>query len=159
MPTQTYIPLANITLSSAVGNVTFSSIPATYRDLVLVMNGTSSSGNPFAFLRFNGDSGSNYNYAFMYGDSASAVSSTFSSQTTGFIGNIDTGLRNNVIAQIMDYSATDRHKTTLARSDAGLVIATSGRWANTSAVTSMSVNVNTGSFSAGFTFALYGIVS
>jgi hypothetical protein len=160
MPTPTYIALANITLTSAVGNVTFSSIPSTYRDLVLVMNGTSSTGNPFAFLRFNGDSGSNYNYVFMYGDGGgAAVSTTFSGQTTGFIGNIDTGARNTVITQIMDYSASDRHKTMLARSSGGLEIATAIRWANTSAVTSMSVNVNTGAFSSGFTFALYGIVS
>jgi hypothetical protein len=162
MPTPTYTPLANVTLGSTASSVTFSNIPATYRDLILVMNGTSTSGNPFAFLRFNGDSGSNYNYVFMYGDGtpSGAVSASFANQTTGFIGNLDTGARNTVIAQVLDYSATDKHKPMLARNGGGgLVIATAGRWANTSAVTSMSVNTNTSTFTAGFTFSLYGVIA
>ena len=160
MPTPTYTALANITLGSSASSVTFSSIPATYRDLVLVMNGTSTAGS-YAFLRFNSDTGSNYSYLFMHGDGASAVSSAFSSQTQGYIANIDAGAINATLTQIMDYSATDKHKTFLSRNGqgGGLVIATAGRWANTSAVTSMSVTMNTGSFSTGHTFALYGIAS
>jgi hypothetical protein len=61
----------------------------------------------------------------------------------------------------MDFSATDKHKTFLSRNGqaAGLVIATAGRWANTSAVTSMSVNINSGTFSTGHTFNLYGVIA
>jgi hypothetical protein len=160
MPTATYTPLANVTLGTAAASVTFSSIPATYRDLILVMNGTPSTGS-YAFLRFNGDTGSNYNYLFMYGDGSSAVSQSFTSQTQGYIGNIDATVRTTFIAQVMDFSATDKHKTFLSRNGqaAGLVIATAGRWANTSAVTSMSVNINSGTFSTGHTFNLYGVIA
>jgi hypothetical protein len=160
MPTPTYTPLATVTLASSASSVTFSSIPATYRDLILVMNGSPSTGS-YAFLRFNGDSGSNYNYIFMYGDGSSAVSQSFTSQTQGYIGNIDATVRTTFIAQVMDFSATDKHKTFLSRNGqaAGLVIATAGRWANTSAVTSMSVNINSGTFSIGHTFNLYGVIA
>ncbi len=161
MPTPTYTPLANVTLGSATGSVTFSSIPATYRDLILVTNATSLVGGPFAFLRFNGDTGSNYNYVFMYGDGSSAVSSVTSSSTQGFIGNTDAAGINTTITQIMDYSATDKHKSYLARNGraGGLVIATAGRWANTNAVTSMSVTVSTSTFAIGSTFSLYGVIA
>jgi len=36
----TYTPIASVTLSSAQASVTFSSIPQTYTDLVLVVNGS-----------------------------------------------------------------------------------------------------------------------
>jgi hypothetical protein len=160
MPTATYTPLATVTLGTAAASVTFSSIPATYRDLILVMNGSPSTGS-YAFLRFNGDTGSNYNYVFMYGDGSGTASSLFSNQTQGYIGNIDATVRTTFIAQVMDFSATDKHKTFLSRNGQadGLVIATAGRWANTSAVTSMSVNINSGTFAIGHTFSLYGVIA
>jgi peptide methionine sulfoxide reductase MsrA len=159
--TPTYTALANITLGSTASSVTFSSIPATYRDLVLVMNGNATTGGPFAFLRFNGDTGSNYNYVLMYGDGSSAASTSSANQTQGYIGNNDAAGLNTTIAQIMDYSGTDKHKSYLSRNGrgGGLVIATAGRWANTNAVTSMSVTTSTSTFTAGSTFALYGIAS
>ncbi len=68
----------------------------------------------------------------------------------------------DAIAQIMDYSATDKHKTVLVRvgnvgnSEVG---ANAGRWASTAAITSVRVAPNDGTFSSGSTFNLYGIVA
>ena len=42
MPTPTYTPLATVTLGTSAASVTFSSIPATYRDLILIFDGTGS---------------------------------------------------------------------------------------------------------------------
>jgi hypothetical protein len=39
----TYTPIASITLGATATSVTFSSIPSTYTDLILVMNGSSTS--------------------------------------------------------------------------------------------------------------------
>jgi hypothetical protein len=62
---------------------------------------------------------------------------------------------------VMDSSATDKHKTILQRSNrAGAnVQAQAHRWANTSAVTSITALVPGGSFASSSKFYLYGIVS
>ena len=60
----------------------------------------------------------------------------------------------------MDYSATDKHKTMLSRGGSSSfgVGMNAGRWANTSAVTSVLVIGQSGlDFAAGSTFYLYGI--
>ena len=161
--TTTYIALATTTLSSATSTVTFSSIPATYRDLIIVVgNAQSASGNPGLVARFNGDTNSNYSYVRMTGNgsttgSASATD-TFAVLAAAF--GLSTSQIATTITQIMDYSATDKHKTYLSRSsraDAG-VEAGAGRWANTNAITSVAVFLGGSlNFAAGTTFSLYGV--
>jgi hypothetical protein len=64
------IPLANITLGSAAASVTFSSIVGTYRDLLLVSQLGHVSNNDIR-IRFNSDTGSNYNMVYSAGDGGS----------------------------------------------------------------------------------------
>jgi hypothetical protein len=159
MPTATYTPLATVTLGTATASVTFSSIPATYRDLILVMNGVGSLSTDDV-LRFNSDSGANYNWVRMFGTGSTATSSASASQT--YIRNTgNTSPVNSMIIQIMDYSATDKHKTVLSRGDnpAETVMAVASRWANTAAITSVSHSVASGTWTVGSTFNLYGIAS
>jgi hypothetical protein len=165
MPTPTYTALANITLGSTASSVTFSSIPATYRDLVVVVRGAMS-GNASILMRFNGDSGSNYPNVFMRGQSSGTQSNTYTPTYVALaISAVGTGNEFTAIAQVMDYSATDKHKTTLNRSgytnDIGssVVEATAVRWANTAAITSIAITTSTSTFGAGSTFALYAIAS
>ena len=66
----TYTPIASITVGTAVPSVTFSSIPQTYTDLILIYNG--SSGIVNLPVRFNGDSGNNYSYVRGFGDGSSS---------------------------------------------------------------------------------------
>jgi hypothetical protein len=157
MPTSTYTPLATVTLGSSASSVTFSSIPATYRDLVLVYAGSTGSFANDLAARFNSDTGSNYSRVAMFNTSSNTATQTFLG-----IGNAQTGTLFNTIAQFMDYSATDKHKTALTRSNQtdGLVEARAGRWANTAAISSINVFLGSGgNFNAGATFNLYGIVS
>lgn len=158
MPTATYTPLANITLGSSASSVTFSSIPATYRDLIVVSNCRPVSTGPLdLFLRLNGDTG-NQSAAVMYGDGSNPGSVTTSAIVAQFNGNA----RNEVgVAQVMDYSATDKHKTVLTRTNysSTTVSAQAGRWASTSAVTSIVLVYNGSNIEAGSNFALYGIAS
>jgi hypothetical protein len=65
------------------------------------------------------------------------------------------------IHQIMDYSATDKHKTVLTTRilAASYVDRFAQRWANTSAITSMEVFASSNAFAIGSTFSLYGIAS
>jgi hypothetical protein len=156
-----YIPLATVTLGSSASSVTFSSIPATYRDLVLVINATASN-NINVDVRFNGDTGSNYPEVFMAGDGTTtySIATTRTFLRLDYVGFIGTVAGHNNIIQIMDYSATDKHKTVLARgSNANNgVAATAGRWANTAAITSIQAFAGF-PYSAGSTFNLYGIAS
>ncbi len=163
MPTPTYDLIASNVLSSNASSITFSSIPATYRDLILVIQPTSASGgNPDLLARFNGDSGSNYNIVAMTGTGTSATSFSLSSQTDIFISSV--GLSTNAflsITQIMDYSATDKHKTCLIRNgrSSDNVRAQAVRWANTAAINQISMTMSSGTMDSGSTFYLYGIVS
>jgi hypothetical protein len=157
MPTPTYTPLANVTLASAASSVVFSSIPATYRDLIVVITGTENA-NQYIAVRYNSDTGSNYSYVRMTDGPASASGT----ETFGRFGIGNPTFRFLVIAQIMDYSATDKHKTWLVRSNIpqDYVGAQAGRWANTAAITSVNVLTTTAdTFAIGTTFALYGIAS
>jgi hypothetical protein len=163
MPTPTYTALATRTLTGTASSVVFSTIPATYRDLILVCSGTSSNtAINSIFVRFNSDAGSNYPFVQMYGTAAGAGSNT--STTTGAIAGLTISSSVNTnITQIMDYSATDKHKTTLSRQNSmgdSYVRASASRWTNTAAITSITCFIDTGAnFNSGSTFSLYGIVA
>jgi hypothetical protein len=161
MPTPTYTPLANITLGSAASSITFGSIPATYRDLILVGDLILSTSNAQQIrMRFNGDTGSNY-----FTVNMGATTSTFSQTSTLSairIGQAYNGSRSTHIVNLMDYSATDKHKSQLSRSDnaSNRLEALATRWANTAAITSMTVIIEDASnFAAGSTFNLYGVIA
>ena len=157
------VALATITLGSAASTVTFSSIPATYRDLRLVINASGTGGNGLVKVQFNGDtSTSNYFDVGMYGDGSSAGSESHT--TLGYIkgGITSLGASETILIDVLDYMATDKHKALLLKqtsASAGLE-AFAGRWASTSAVTSIAIGQSgTNTFATGSSFSLYGIVS
>jgi hypothetical protein len=159
MPTPTYTALATITLGSSTSSITFSSIPATYRDLVLVIAGSATSNNDVA-IRFNGDSGNNYNSLRGLGFSGGVYTDSFSNaSSTSPAASIGTA-QSTIIHQIMDYSATDKHKTLVARSmiPTSDVIMGASRWANTAAITSVAITAGP-TYTTGTVFSLYGIAS
>jgi len=157
MPTPTYTPLATVTLGGSASSVTFSSIPATYRDLILVAD-VIGTGTSSASLVLNTDATTaNYNRQVFGGDGSFNQQGAINNNTV--LGLNTTG-RTFVIFQIQDSSATDKHKTTLIRytdPDAETYM-TAIRWANTAAVTSVRLST-AGSFATGSRFDLYGIVS
>jgi hypothetical protein len=158
MPTPTYTALGNLTLGSLTSSVTFSSIPATYRDLVLVITATINFAGDADFeLRLNSDfTDSNYPNVSMTGFGSGSGSS--GSGNTPAI-TMSQNLSNHII-QIMDYSATDKHKTMLTRDNitGGRTRASAIRYASTSAITAITLTDNSGiQLNAGSTFALYGI--
>lgn len=158
MATPTYTALATTTLSSAVGSVTFSSIPASYRDLVLIASGATTTSDTVVLTRFNNDATDHYSYVQMYGEaSAGSDTNTLEHIFTIFGG---TGSVGNVIFNIMDYSATDKHKTVLTREN-NLGISWTGaratRWPSTTAVNEIDLVPRSGNFASGSTFSLYGI--
>ena len=165
----TYEPLATTTLGSNQSSVTFSSIPGTYTDLVLVVNAGSTSTDNFAYLEFNTDtSGNNYSWTTLYGNGSSAGSARNNSigYICAYVG-IGTSLDTTIITNIQNYSNSSTYKTWLSRSNrvstGGTYYGTEalvGNWHNASAITSVKVNAySTFSFITGSTFTLFGIAA
>lgn len=159
-----YKALANLTLSSSASTVTFSSISGNYRDLVLVISDIKMSTDATVYIRYNSDTGSNYNQVFMSGQgsvtaSQSANSTRFDIGYYTYASTTDTGF--NIEADILDYTATDKHKTAIVRSNRASAGTESfaARWASTSAITTIALIASTGTFSSGTKFALYGVTS
>ena len=162
MPTPTYDLIASNVVSSAVASVTFSSIPSTYRDLVLVMQPTVSTAGNGLLMRVNSDSGTNYQNLIMRGNGSATQAFGYSNQSSIFVtfGAVD-NVGTITIANIFDYNQTDKHKSVIVRHNAidYVVEQIGARWANTAAINSVSIIGNSVNITAGSTFYLYGIVS
>lgn len=159
------VPLANLTLGSAAATVTFSSISSSYRDLYLVCSFGFSVTGVSPVMQLNADTGANYSFVIAQGNGSSASSPSGSAQNfmwLNYNGSYATTPVSTMICNIMDYSATDKHKTTLVRAGDtatnGAVEMSAHRWASTAAVTSIKIYpYSSGNFVAGSTFALYGV--
>lgn len=163
MPTPTYDLISTTTLGGTASEVVLGSIPQGYRDLVLITTRTTSVLTNVNW-RVNGDSGNNYFSVYMLGiGSGSPLSSSGSSTNGLFIDKAqsDSTVSSNHIVHFLDYSATDKHKLVLSREDKADYgsSGTASRWANTAAITSISLSTVSGTINAGSTFALYGIVA
>ena len=160
--TGTYTLIASNTLSSAAATVTFSSIPATYIDLVLVINYGVTSNLYAPRIRFNSDTGANYSDTIVSGNGTTATSERHSGATS--ISGSSTGVTNILLQNVstlsvMDYSNTTTYKTLTGRNSApgNEASAFVGLWRNTSAINSITILVGAGDLMSGSTFKLYGI--
>ena len=162
----TYTPIATQTLSSTSASVTFSSIPSTYTDLVLVCNiGISVSGQTVQTI-FNGDTGSNYSFTELAGDGSTSSSGRLSSRTNIYSGLAvapSTDLSCTLVFNINNYSNTTTYKVLISREStngAGTyqgVNTVVGLWRSTAAIYEINFTPSTGDFIVGSTFTLYGI--
>jgi hypothetical protein len=163
---RTYEPIAQQTLSGAAASVTFSSIAATWQDLVVTYSLSESTGNVRSlFLRFNADSGTNYSGTYLYGSGSAAGSGRLSSEAYIRLGRYH-NINGNLIGagHLMSYSSTSVFKTVLNvvanQSDTSNpgVSREVGLWRSTAAVTSVEfIAGSPAQFAIGSTFALYGI--
>ena len=155
----TYTPIATQTLGSSAASVTFSSIPSTYTDLVLVQNSTGQSGLGASWLRLNGDTSSNYSRTRLLGN-GSAASSYRESNTTYIASDAPNANIATTVWNIMNYANATTYKTILYRDNStSYVVAQVGLWRNTSTISSLSITSDAGTYVAGSTFTLYGISS
>jgi hypothetical protein len=168
--TGTYTLIASNTLSSTSATVTFSSIPATFTDLVLVITGVGATGTTFPWMRFNSLSTNIYSDTHLYGSGSTTGSGRRTAQSRGYVAEyveLGTTQVTNTIVHIMDYSNSTTNKTYLVRNNN----ATTGTYVGaeaivgmvqlTSAITSITIGTaSTGTdynFASGSTFKLYGI--
>ena len=157
----TYTPIATTTLGSAVASYTFSSIPSTYTDLFVVVNGAATSGSTSNItLQYNGDTTSGlYSATRVLGDGTSASSARSSGANYAQIGDTSTD-RFVCTVNIMNYLSTSVYKTALSRSNSqSYLSAYVSLWRNTNAITSITIGMSGQSLAAGTTLSLYGIAS
>lgn len=160
------VPLQNITLGSAAASVSFGSIPSTFRDLRIVIQGGATSGAENLRMTVNSDTTyGNYSWVRMSGNGSSASSSTTpgddgygGSRRINTQGYFAADLNNLTIVDILDYSATDKHKVYLSRANQPGVDAMAIRWASTAAITGLSFDLAAGAtLRTGTIIALYGV--
>jgi hypothetical protein len=159
----TYDPIATTTLASATSTITFSSIPATFTDLRLVLVSTSDVGNPI--VRLNADSGTNYSTVVLIGDGSGAASGRSINRT-------DLGLQagnvfaSNTLPTLITFDffsyAGSTFKTVLINyaqefGTDGRAIERVSLWRSTSAITSINFSRDSGTYGIGTTATLYGI--
>lgn len=158
----TYEPIASQTLGSAASLVTFSSIPATFTDLVLVSMCGSSGTDSALQCRVNSNTGTtDYSRTMLYYIS-SATSARASNDAQMRIGNrIANGTPTTPSrAQFMSYANTSVFKTILTENAASAqeVGRFVGLWRSTSAISTIYLFPDSGlNFVTGSTFSLYGI--
>jgi len=158
----TYEPIGTSTLGSPSSAVTFSSIPSTYTDLVLVFNGTTASSSSVG-IRCNGQT-TGYSTTYLYGNGSSAGSyrgTTAGQSYTGTDPASASGASNltTIVFNFQNYGNTTTYKSILMRANraAAGVGASIGMFNYTSAISSITVTADGVNFETGSTFTLYGI--
>jgi hypothetical protein len=163
---KTYEPIATTTATGSSATITFSSIPQTYTDLVLVVNAGSTTVDNFAYAEFNNDTNiSNYSYTTLYGNGTSALSARATGgYFSAYIG-VGTAIETVSIVNIQNYTNASTFKTFLSRTSRATSEGTykgteivCNLWRNTNAITTIKINsYSTYNFITGSTFTLYGI--
>jgi hypothetical protein len=162
-PVGAYDALATVTLSATASSITFSGIPAGYKHLQLRSVCFGSNNQENLYVRFNGDTGSNYARHYLLGDGSSASASATVPDTGGVFSNTSTATSPYVaICDILDFSNSSKFKTLRALSGrdtngAGDITLRSSLWRNTASVTDINIYAGVGTLSSGTTIALYGV--
>jgi hypothetical protein len=156
----TYDKIDTRTLASDTATITFSTIPSTYTDLVLIASVKNNSGGSRAMqMLLNLDTGTNYSTTQLIGDGSSAVSSR--STGTAYLDVTVTVPGTEFapcIFNFQNYSNTNTFKTVLNRNGITNTRGVVSLWRSTSAINSIRFQMGGSDlYSTGSTFTLYGI--
>lgn len=157
MATSTYTPISSIVLSADATEVTFSSIPQNYRDLILVSNFMLTDSGAYGKMYLNNASSFPYVYMRASDQTENSASGTVS---WVFLGLGDTTHTATCVSQIMGYSLTNVQKVVLSRQSYpadNRVRAETTTYESTTSVTQIDIDASAGNLKAGSSFSLYGI--
>lgn len=168
-----YFSIATVTVpSGGAANITFAGIPSGYKHLQIRgihRSDLSSSGNNIGmYMRFNGDTGSNYYWHELAG-SGSGSGMSYGQSDTGInasphgprAGDTSSAFNADII-DVLDYASTSKTKVSraLAGDDlngSGWIHLASGLWNNTAAITSITLFLESSNFAQYSQLALYGV--
>ena len=158
------VKLAEAVLGGTQASISFTSIPAGYRDLRLSWTFRTNAGSAASFLgRFNNDTGNNYTYE--VGSAAGTTASAFTgaAQSSAYLGECTrtasgANEATHGFIDVPGYAGTTFFKQLMGRHARGAeTYMTAGQWHSTSAINRIDLFPSTGSFIAGSIFTLWGI--
>jgi len=167
----TYTLISSQVLASSASSVTFSSIPATYTDLVLRCSlRNDDTGRADVYLNINGTTGTNYSATNLRGSGAAATSGRYSSSanftflqsdsssnTGNTFGSLEIYFPNYAATAVKPISAFGTQEDNSASTNTWIV-ANAMLYNNSTAITSLAVgNAPTINYVTGSSFYLYGI--
>jgi hypothetical protein len=161
----TYEKIATTTITTNTASYTFTSIPGTYTDLVLIIGNGEHSDASQTTVQFNSDTGSNYSRTAISASSSSVTSVQSTSATSLMLEwngypSVNSSKDYTGIWNFMNYANTTTYKTVIGRgSSVSTGIAASvGLWRSTSAITSIKLQPSNTSFFISYgVYTLYGI--
>lgn len=166
----TYVAIATTTVGSGgAATIDFTSIPQTYTDLIIKISGRlePTSGLLNTRVRFNSDTGTNYQWRRLYGDGSATGSDSGNTQT-----NILTGITpgstttsntfSNVEIYIPNYTSSNQKSISVDsvsenNSTTSYLEFIAGLWTGTAAINNVTVYQGTFNFAQYSTATLYGI--
>tara|TARA_R110002051_G_scaffold74324_9_gene135277 strand:+ start:65 stop:1639 length:1575 start_codon:yes stop_codon:yes gene_type:complete len=162
IPTQR---LAKVTVTETTSVVTLSVNPIviaalsfTPRHLLVRTNVLATTGTPNFRIRFNGDTASNYNIQVLDAAGSSATTLRETADHFGLPTNVTSDANEFCSGSFLfpDALSTRSHKSVLAMSGRveDFLRVGAGRWANTAAITSVTLYLDSSTFTAGSTFEL-----
>ena len=163
--------IAKNVLGSSASSVTFSDIPGTYTDLVVLFSARSTGTTAYVvdgYLRFNSDAGNNYSMRELVGTGSSVSSGSLSSisriqfqvpsatSTSSTFGNGEIYIPNYAGSTNKSVSTSIVGENNATASQ---IRAQAGLWSNTAAITSITLSLASGDgdYAANSSFFLYGI--
>ena len=168
-PTMTLIGTPIVVGSGGSSSVIFSSIPATYTDLKIVISARDSrTGIAVGDIRFNFNgtgAGTNISGKYIYGNGSSTTSTSVSGSgelafgdaagaTASTFGNSEVYIPNYTSSNYKSISSDSVAET---NATGGYQLMLAGLWSSTAAITSIAMTPFTSPFAQYSTFYLYGI--
>lgn len=160
----TYEPIATTTLGAAAANITFSSIPATYTDLRLVLVTKPTPNNASITIRVNNLTNNIYSYTNLTGNGTTASSGSSTSTNLFNWGTAFNTAQFQLLTVDFFSYAGSTNKTALATlsrdlNGSGSITSWVGMVATTSAITEIDIDCSTSNnMVIGTTATLYGIL-
>jgi hypothetical protein len=166
----TYSKLSTYTVGSGgIPSVTFLNIPQNYTDLVVKGSTRRSTAGVIGpmILNFNGDFGNNYSYRILQGDGATATSSSASSTSLAYVGQLTGDASTSNTFGTFDFyipNYTSSNQKSSSSDAAGENNATTALlnlvaniWTGTAPISSITITPGAGLIMQHSTFHLYGI--
>jgi hypothetical protein len=157
----TYTPIASQTTTGTTASITFTDIPQTYQDLVLVCQSKISTSFADIGLQFNNDTGTNYADVLIVGyvsTAAGGVHNNANFLRGWYLSSSET----YTMINLMNYTNTTNYKQVIGRSatvSANEIEVAAGSYRSTSPITTITLTPQAANFLANSTFNLYGIAS
>lgn len=161
----TYTPLATTTGTGSSTRISFTSIPQSYTDLILVAANIDVQINDMGAV-LNSDTGNNYSRTRMTGNGSTATSNNNTSNNKWYFLYKD-GTASTIvysILNIMNYSNSTTYKSAISRysnytASTYTTVQETYLWRDTAAITRIDVDSTNANFSTNCKFTLYGIAA